>query len=484
MNHALIFSVNSWHLTRNHGAHKIATWLRSNDWDVEVIDYAGYWPEEQLLNLIDNRVTDNTVFIGFSDTWGIKRNDSKKFQKVLDSAKSKNSRIKSILGSQNISTSSIQADYYIEGYAENALLEVIKHILGTNTKPLLYSLYRNGKLVRGSDYPSIFMDNLFVKYEKRDFINSNEQLGIELSRGCKFQCDFCNYFPLGIKGDNFRTVNDYIDDLKYLYEVHGITTFYCADSTMNVSPEKLKMYADSTNKLDFNPWICGFTRADLLISNPDSWDSMIGMGYLGHHYGIETFHHAAGKSVGKGMNPEKLKQGLLELKNYFKNYKYRTSISLIYGLPYESHDSIVSGIDWIFDNLPDSHLVVYPLFIPHPKLSDQSEKSLFSESHTKYGYTDASPDSLPMDWFDGLNWKNDISGTSYIMAKEFVETDDRLVHRELSRTPWLIGELCQLTDLSFDDAFHLKLSRNKAYTLYRKKFKTILQSYITQKLNF
>ena len=55
MNHALIFSVNDHHLTRNLGAHKIASWLRDVGWNVEVIDYAGHWPKQHLEELCRSR---------------------------------------------------------------------------------------------------------------------------------------------------------------------------------------------------------------------------------------------------------------------------------------------------------------------------------------------------------------------------------------------------------------------------------------------
>jgi radical SAM superfamily enzyme YgiQ (UPF0313 family) len=319
MKHAVIFSVNNWHLIRNLGAHKIATWLRRHDWDVEVVDYAGHWPSTYLEEFCKSRITSNTEFIGFSDTWGIGRQESQKFNQLIEFVKNKFPRLKIIVGSQNLSTTIINADYFIEGYAEFAILEIIKHIIGTENSPLKYTLFRNGKLVRGADYPAIFMHDLWVDYQPRDFIKPNEQLGIELSRGCKFQCDFCNYFPLGTKGDNFRSVTDYIDNITHLNETYGTTVFYGADSTMNVNNEKIKLFADASQQLTFKPWICGFTRLDLLISHKDTWDSMIAMGHVGHHYGIETFDHQSGKAIGKGMHPDKIKHGVIEIQKYFSS---------------------------------------------------------------------------------------------------------------------------------------------------------------------
>ena len=48
---------------------------------------------------------------------------------------------------------------------------------------------------------------------------------------------------------------------------------------------------------------------------------------FGHFYGIESFNHKSAKAIGKGMHPDKVKQGLIDVKNYFKeqseeNLKY------------------------------------------------------------------------------------------------------------------------------------------------------------------
>ena len=69
LKHALILSIQNRYITRNLGAHRIATFLREQGWDIEVVDYVGFWPREQLLELVKSRITNDTVFLGFSDPW-------------------------------------------------------------------------------------------------------------------------------------------------------------------------------------------------------------------------------------------------------------------------------------------------------------------------------------------------------------------------------------------------------------------------------
>jgi radical SAM superfamily enzyme YgiQ (UPF0313 family) len=342
------------------------------------------------------------------------------------------------------------------------MMALVRHILGTETEKLKYTLFRDGKLIRASDYPSIYMKKLFVKYEDRDFIHHNEQLGIEWSRGCKFECDFCNFFPLGVKGDNFREVQDYIDNIKYLNDNFGVTTFFSADSTGNVSPEKMELFGNETiGQLNFKPWICGFSRIDLMISNPKTWDSMIAMGFTGHHYGIETLNHRTGKSIKKGMHPDKIKQGLLDIQKYFsKKSIYRSRISLIAGLPYETHESFLQGLVWIYENLPDTNVAAFPLWIPHPDNWKSDDRSLISSNYQKYGYIDLDNNTNNKS-LDSLNWKNVHTGDTYQSTVDLILSHTLIANREFYSSPWLIGEIATTANLTFQQATTVKWVDNR-----------------------
>ena len=492
MKHAIIFSVNNESfLFRNFGAHKIASWLRDLEWDVEVVDYAGFWTYEQLEEITKSRINNDTVFVGFSDVWGVTGSENSsyaKYDNLITYIKSSFPHVKTIVGSHEISSSLIyKADYYIQGYGEHALKEVIKHILGTNTEKLKYKLYRNGKFVDGIDeYPAVFMPTFAMRYEKRDFIDPKEQLGIELSRGCKFKCDFCSLIPLGIKGDNFRTADDYINQLKYLNGEFGLTNFFLSDSNVNPSSEKLQQYGEATTALDFNPWIAGFTRADILTANRDTWDSMIAMGFVGHHYGVETFNHAAGKSIGKGMQPEKLKEGLINLNDYFsKRSTYRTIITMIAGLPYETFTEHIISLNWLYDNLPNASVSTAPLFIPHPDNEEHARRSLFTSSHEKYGYIDEGGAKSSY-----IKWYNTITKESFNNIANHLKTYNVL--RESYVFPWMMGITRIVNDLSLQEALNVRVTYSSDYENIdpesnKKSTESInkhIQRYINNKLNW
>ena len=58
--------------------------------------------------------------------------------------------------------------------------------------------------------------------------------------------------------------------------------------------------------------------ADLIASRPQDRELMAEIGFWGHYYGIETLNHESGKTIGKGINPDKLKTELKAIKKYFE----------------------------------------------------------------------------------------------------------------------------------------------------------------------
>jgi hypothetical protein len=176
------------------------------------------------------------------------------------------------------------------------------------------------------------------------------------------------------------------------------------------------------------------------------------MGVFGHSYGIETFNHASAKAIGKGMHPDKIKSGLLDIRKYFNAHgTYRNTISLIAGLPYESWQEHLLGIKWIYENLPESSIGLNPLYIPK-NLNDAATKhSLFTDSYSKFGYIDTEPTSK--EFF--LSWYNTNTNESFNgIVDKFNESD---YARETYYTPWTIGTLRMFKNYSLEQALNDKV---------------------------
>jgi radical SAM superfamily enzyme YgiQ (UPF0313 family) len=385
MRHSLFFNLSFFPLSqRPLGPYRIAHWLRENNWDVEVIEYALHWDINELKELVKSRITSNTVFFGLSHlfyAW------SDEFDQFCFWVKQQYPHIIIISGSAAFpGFNSNNIDYYIRGYGENALIELLKYIDGNGVCPTFSPKFLENKKVIDAihSYPSYPMKSLMVKYEDRDFIQSWEWLGIEFSRGCKFHCAFCNYPILGVKGDYSRDADDAKIQMQDAYDRFGITNYVVSDDTFNDRTDKIIKFADIVEEINFNPYFTGFIRADLLATYPAQKYELARMGFNGHYYGIESFNHKSAKSIGKGMDPQKIQQALVDIKNFIGD-SYRSTIGLIIGLPEETEETIMKTQEWLINNWQGQNFISWGLEIYNPNGVENLSK--MSLNYLDYGYT-------------------------------------------------------------------------------------------------
>ncbi len=387
MDHALIFNVND-HVQsgRSNGAYRISHVLREVGWDIEVIDWALLWTADELKALVASRMTPRTRFFGFShmfSSWSETLNDFCRWVRDRYPA------VTLISGSNVLpSFETHLMDYYIHGFGEVAIVKLLSYLYDAGPRPQFDAVRINGSRVIAANthYPAYPVDSLRVTYQRRDFIEPNEWLSIEFARGCKFSCAFCNFPVLGVKGDHSRSQQDLELHLKQAFDEHGVENYYVMDETFNDSTQKITKFADVIERLDFVPYFSGFARADLLISRPADREEMRRMNFLGHFYGIESLNHSTGKLVGKGMHPDRIKSGLLELKDYYQQHapgRYNGTVSMIIGLPHETIDSITNAHRWMLENWQGQHCTWIPFEIV---VGERDKKSTLSQDYEKYGY--------------------------------------------------------------------------------------------------
>lgn len=387
--HGLIFNINLNPISRNSGGHRIATVLRDQGWDIEVFDFAFHVDLENLKEFVRQRYNRNTKFFGFStffSQW------SNKFSDFTGWLKNNFPDVPIILGGQDVATTPATGiDFWVDSFGDKAIVNLLAYITNSSSKSIVFDKrFHDKRVIRSiNSYPAYPQDSYAVKYEKRDFILPYEWLTVEFSRGCRFQCDFCNFPILGVKGDYTRTKSDFEYELKDNYERWGVKHYYIADETFNDRPDKIKKFSQVVDeKINFNPCFSGFMRGDLLIAHPETWDDLKTLGVYGQYYGVETFNQQAGKNIGKGMDPDRLKQGLLDYKNFMHERPFRASLSFIIGLPHETFSSLDNTLEWLKQNWTDQAVSSYFLelgFSSEEKLIELTNLSKMRINPEKYG---------------------------------------------------------------------------------------------------
>jgi radical SAM superfamily enzyme YgiQ (UPF0313 family) len=390
------------------GPYKCAHELRQAGFSVLVVNYLHYLSLSDLKNTLDLAVGDNTLFVGFSNTFiderifqsaraGGNGNFRYKFQNFLpnpqeeaeftDYVKSINPNCKIVVGGArtffNINNPCI--DYAIVGYADLSIVNLAQH-LSQNTE--LKNARRNtnritvitDQIAEGFDF-----NNSTMTWTDDDIVISGETLPLELTRGCIFSCKFCSY-PL-----NGRTKFDYIknpelikQELIHNYEKYNITQYRFLDDTFNDVEQKIDVMLEISKSLPFKLQAWAYVRLDLLAKHPGTIAKLVDLGLTSMYFGIETLNQKTGRIIGKGYNPADQINTLNHIKDTYGNRVHITA-SFICGLPEESMDSVRRTMDLIADKKIRIDECQYrPLNII--KQNYQNWHSAFNLDMTKYGY--------------------------------------------------------------------------------------------------
>ena len=357
------------------GTYKIATEVRSHGYSCQVIDNFSWLGVDRLKILIDKFITNDTILVGFSCTLNEKRSDGKlyhwgitdeDFFNVLKYIKSKNKKIKTCVGGARITIISDwpDIDYSIINKGDSAVLALLDHI--QNNTSIKYISNKHTKAINGDDY--FYTQEQFnrskILYEPNDIILPTESLPMEIARGCIFSCAYCHFDLIGKRiGDWTKTPDNIREELVRNYELYGTTNYMFSDELINESLPKLEMLANVVSQLPFKIRYTSYARVDLIKRYPEMRELLLESGAASLAFGIETLNEQAGKAVGKGMNPNKVKETLTYCKELWQD-KIIISSNFIIGLPGETEDSVWSTVNYLVsDECPLDMFGFLPLFI-------------------------------------------------------------------------------------------------------------------------
>jgi len=417
------------HKIRGYGVHRIASQIRASGYTCLVVDFSSALTFDKYKEIIDNAAGADTLMIGFSTTWmpyrwpekpgeytnqipghhigeqhelsNVKeeKHDWRKDNLIvkfglnqvdewLHYPKTVNPKIKIVLGGA-------KADFYMDlqnvdhvifGIAETMTIELLDRLAGKSRR--IFSKYiDHDRKAHASTWD--FRESS-TRYTEYDFIQPQETLNLEVGRGCRFKCAFCNFPLIGQKN-----VNDYLkypskirDELLENYERWGTTKYFIVDDTFNDSTEKLEMMTKVMSDLPFKIKFWCYSRIDLLATHPEQMMLMKELGVAETFFGLETFNDQSSKTIGKGMPSSRRKDTLYKAKEIWGDRVWMEGGFMI-GLPYETQASWRATVDWLKQtDCPLDISTVYPLNIV--KKSDRNQwfpTSWFDNNYENFGYT-------------------------------------------------------------------------------------------------
>ena len=112
------------------------------------------------------------------------------------------------------------------------------------------------------------------------------------------------------------------------------------------------------------------------------------------------------------MDPERIKEGLIDIKSYYENNGrklYRGTISFVIGLPHEEQQGIHDTVSWLKENWKQQSFIPFALQIPS---GINDNMSLMGSDFQKYGYeeineVESSKEITPRISNNLVRWKNE-----------------------------------------------------------------------------
>lgn len=405
---------------RGNGVHRLATEIRKGGWSCFIVDYFENFTIDEIYEILDHTVGPNTIMVGMSEFW-IYNATENTFDGpgIARKVKSINNKTKLCVGGPNTASRVTDPvyqdfDHFFHGYCETQILD------------FLGAPHEYPKIIKHDEFAQDGFDfkYSYTDYDDSSFITKNEVLGLELARGCRFKCKFCSYPLIGQK-----KVSDYIKDPDVVreelirnYERFGTTRYCIMDDTFNDSMAKIELYHEVFTSLPFKIRFWCFLRADLLVLMPRQAKLLVEMGLDTCFFGFESFNHESAKSIGKGMDPQRIKDLLKELKQtHFKDV--RITGTFIIGLPHETHTTIREHwYDYLKENQDIDSIFTIPLFISnknHPNW-ENTFRSEFDLNYEHYGYSFKPKPNNPEDMYDGTF----ILNGSYKTANSIYQASD------------------------------------------------------------
>ena len=254
-------------------------------------------------------------------------------------------------------------DVIITGEAEDCFLELIRQIM-------------NGKKPKGifQGKPIIDLDSLpFPDYSLIDLqsynriVEGSSSVSLISSRGCPYQCSFCNsrVFSRGML--RFRSPENIVHEIQQLKDSYGINTFRFNDDLFTFSPARIIEMSKVLKPMEILYRV--FARSSSMTK--EAACMLYGSGCRHVAIGIESMSGDMLKLLKKQTDRE---TNIAALKNA-KDAGLKVRIYLLVGFPGETEKTFQESLDVLLGCEFDE-FIVYP-FIPYPGTAVWSNPELW-----------------------------------------------------------------------------------------------------------
>ena len=278
------------------------------------------------------------------------------------------------------------ADYFIFGEGEEVFAKLLLSFEGGFSADEVPNIaYRkNGRIVftekkhlTGTDYPSPYLTGCFD-----DILNKNKNLNffavIETSRGCPYNCKYCDWGNLDSKKVKFFPVERIYREIEWLGE-KGIDGFGGADANFGISKRDEEIIDKMIEVHSKTGHLKNFQTSYAKNSNETVFNMTSKLNSCGMNKGVtlsfQSLCPEALKNVGRENIP--IDNYKILLKKYAEA-GIATYTELILGLPGETYESFVEGVNVLLEAGQHHAIYVHNCeYLPCAGMSDKEYTSKF-----------------------------------------------------------------------------------------------------------
>jgi radical SAM superfamily enzyme YgiQ (UPF0313 family) len=272
-----------------------------------------------------------------------------------------------------------ELDFAVMGEAENSLPLLLEKIeAGEDTSSIKGIAFRqNGEIINtGKPEPIDDLDEIPVP--DRDLLDVNDvylksrAINMHASRGCPFNCTFCQPTLERLFGKKVRYqgAKRVAEEIKECNKKYGITDFFFHDDTFTIKKKWLQSLVDELDRAGLRDGFRYVVNSRVDTFDEERAELLRKMGVYYVLFGVETGSQEILDSLKKGTT-------IAQAKNAFKickKFGFRTHAYILLGSPCETKETLAATEDIIEKLKPNTvHISIYtPLKGTY--LADECEK--------------------------------------------------------------------------------------------------------------
>ncbi|MCB1160048.1 MAG: radical SAM protein, partial [Leptospiraceae bacterium] len=262
-------------------------------------------------------------------------------------------------------------DYYVEGEGEVTFSKLLEELYQGNKMPLLPGLYYPGMSI--SDFRSYIPDFLLSEYPS-PYLNSvlpvqaSIPVYLETVRGCKSSCTYC-FYPKS--SSRLRSLE--LSEIQVLLQKlkdSGAKELVFLDPTFN-HRQSFEDLLDMMSSLNLKGQCNMFAELRAEGLNQKLARKLSEAGFTKIEIGLQSINTETLKKIQRYGNPKKV----AEVARLLEEEGMDLLLDLIVGLPGDTPEDVLSGVDFFIEEGLTDYLQIFPLSVlPGTVMRGEAEK--------------------------------------------------------------------------------------------------------------